>query len=42
MVDYAQGIKNIDAELRHAINEGFNVINEEIVALQEKVKNLEP
>lgn len=42
MVDYAQGIKNIDAELRHAINEGFNVINEEIVALQEKLKNLEP
>ena len=41
MVDYAQGIKNIDAELRHAINEGFNVINQEIAALQVKLTNLE-
>ncbi|MGT3255935.1 hypothetical protein ACVSTU_21020 [Yersinia enterocolitica] len=41
MVKYAQGIKNIDAELRHAINEGFNVINQEIAALHVKLKNLE-
>lgn len=40
MVDYAQGIKNIDAELRYAINEGFEVINQEIVALQVKLTNL--
>lgn len=38
MVDYAQGIKSIDAELRHVINEGFNVINQEIEALQIKLK----
>lgn len=42
MVDYAQGIKNIDAELRYAINEGFEVINQEIVALQVKLTNLKP
>lgn len=42
MVDYAQGIKNIDAELRYAINEGFNVINQEIAVLQIKLTNLEP
>ncbi|ADM99170.1 hypothetical protein [Dickeya dadantii] len=41
MVDYAQGIKNIDAELRNAINEGFDVINQEIAAIQVKLKNLE-
>ncbi|MEY0980615.1 hypothetical protein AB7206_08560 [Providencia alcalifaciens] len=40
MVDYAQGIKNIDAELRYAINEGFEVINQEITALQVKITNL--
>lgn len=40
MVDYAQGIKNIDAELRNAINEGFNVINQEIAELQVKLTNL--
>lgn len=39
MVDYAQGIKNIDAELRDVINEGFNVIDQEIVALQIKLKS---
>ncbi|HHU0742608.1 TPA: hypothetical protein ACT915_000127 [Serratia marcescens] len=38
MVDYAQGIKSVDAELRHAINEGFNIINQEIDALQIKLK----
>jgi len=42
MEDYAQGIKNIDAELRYAINEGFNVINQEIASLQLKLTNLEP
>ena len=42
MVDYAQGRKNIDAELRNAINEGFNVINQEIAALQIKLTNLDP
>ncbi|CDL32632.1 hypothetical protein [Enterobacter hormaechei] len=41
MVDYAQGIKNIDAELRCAIDEGFNVINQEIAALQVKLTSLE-
>ncbi|EOV8087121.1 hypothetical protein [Providencia huaxiensis] len=40
MVDYAQGIKNIDAELRYAINEGFKVIDQEITALQVKITNL--
>ncbi|EMF4354514.1 hypothetical protein AAEZ94_000939 [Providencia rettgeri] len=40
MVDYAQGIKNIDAELRYAINEGFRVIDQEITALQVKITNL--
>lgn len=39
MVDYAQGIKNIDAELRDVINEGFNVIDQEIAALQIKLKS---
>lgn len=42
MVDYAQGIKNIDAELRHAIDEGFNVINQEIAALQVRLTNVGP
>ncbi|EMH4149818.1 hypothetical protein AB7044_14925 [Providencia stuartii] len=42
MVDYAQGIKNIDAELRYAINEGFEVINQEIAALQVKLTDLKP
>ncbi|WP_246201873.1 hypothetical protein [Budvicia diplopodorum] len=42
MVGYAQGIKNIDAELRDVINEGFNVIDQEIAALQVKLTNLEP
>ncbi|HHR6052101.1 TPA: hypothetical protein ACS7Z1_001393 [Providencia alcalifaciens] len=41
MIDYAQGIKNIDAELRNAINEGFEVIDQEIAVLQVKLTNLE-
>ncbi|MFT4290644.1 hypothetical protein [Enterobacter sp.] len=41
MVDYAQGIKNIDSELRYVINEGFNIINQEISVLQVKLTNLE-
>lgn len=41
MVDYAQGIKNIDAELRDAINEGFFVIDQEITVLKVKLTNLE-
>ncbi|MDE4079186.1 MULTISPECIES: hypothetical protein [Enterobacter cloacae complex] len=39
MVDYAQGIKHIDAELRQVITEGFNVIDQEIAALKIKLKN---
>ncbi|MDN0007328.1 hypothetical protein QVM88_13405 [Providencia stuartii] len=42
MVDYVQGIKNIDAELRYAINEGFEVINQEIAVLQVKLTDLKP
>ncbi|MFJ5467213.1 hypothetical protein ACIPSG_16115, partial [Pectobacterium sp. CHL-2024] len=42
MVDYAQGIKIIDAELRDAISEGFNTIDQEIAAIQVKLTNLEP
>lgn len=40
MIDYTQGIKNIDAELRYSINEGFEVIDQEIAALQVKLTNL--
>lgn len=39
MIDYAQGIKAIDAELNEAIEKGFNVIDNEITALQCKLKN---
>ncbi|WP_312583203.1 hypothetical protein [Atlantibacter hermannii] len=39
MVDYAQGIKKIDAELRDVIEKGFNVIDQEIAALETKLKN---
>lgn len=39
MIDYAQGIKEIDAELRKAVDEGFNVINQEIATLQVKLTN---
>ncbi|MBN3045267.1 hypothetical protein H4F47_20390 [Pectobacterium brasiliense] len=42
MVNYAQGIKIIDAELRDAISEGFNTIDQEIAAIQVKLTNLEP
>ncbi|WP_312924865.1 hypothetical protein [Atlantibacter hermannii] len=40
MVDYAQGIKNIDAELRDVIEKGFNVIDQEIAAIKIKLENL--
>ncbi|EAZ8340274.1 hypothetical protein CGY43_26775 [Salmonella enterica] len=40
MVDYAQGIKNIDAELRDAVNKGFNIIDQEVKSLQMKLKKL--
>ncbi|WP_261375761.1 hypothetical protein [Enterobacter bugandensis] len=39
MVDYAQGIKAIDAELKEAIDKGFNVIDNEIASLQCKLEN---
>ncbi|WP_226331318.1 hypothetical protein [Klebsiella grimontii] len=39
MIDYAQGIKAIDAELSEVVSKGFNVINDEIEALQKKIKN---
>lgn len=42
MVDYAQGIKNIDAELRDVIKEGFKVIDQEIAVLQVKLTSLAP
>ncbi|HCW47414.1 MAG TPA: hypothetical protein DGH25_08575 [Erwiniaceae bacterium] len=38
MINYAQGIKKIDAELRETINKGFYVITQEIETLQEKLK----
>ncbi|EFN6204121.1 hypothetical protein FVK36_15760 [Escherichia coli] len=40
MVDYAQGIKNIDAELRDAVNKGFNIIDQEVKSLQIKLNKL--
>ncbi|ELC7843908.1 hypothetical protein QX951_004622 [Escherichia coli] len=40
MVDYAQGIKNIDAELRDAVNKGFNIIDQEVKLLQMKLNKL--
>ncbi|WP_368871259.1 hypothetical protein [Proteus mirabilis] len=40
MIDYAQGIKAIDAELREAIKEGFNVIDHEIEALELALKKM--
>lgn len=39
MIDYAQGIKAIDAELKEAIDKGFNVIDNEIASLQCKLEN---
>ncbi|HGE7088308.1 TPA: hypothetical protein ACGB3K_005044 [Klebsiella aerogenes] len=38
MIDYAQGIKAIDAELKEAIDKGFNVIENEIASLQYKLE----
>ncbi|WP_229996296.1 hypothetical protein, partial [Escherichia coli] len=40
MVDYAQGIKNIDAELRDAVNKGFDIIDQEVKSLQMKLNKL--
>ncbi|EGV4951815.1 hypothetical protein FH377_24295 [Salmonella enterica] len=40
MVDYARGIKNIDAELRDAVNKGFNIIDQEVKSLQMKLNKL--
>ncbi|MBY3785063.1 hypothetical protein HPS46_15525 [Escherichia coli] len=40
MVDYAQGIKNIDAELRDAVNKGFDIIDQEVKSLQMKLNRL--
>ncbi|HDV2690527.1 TPA: hypothetical protein RHZ48_004817 [Escherichia coli] len=40
MVDYAQGIKNIDAELRDAVNKGFGIIDQEVKSLQMKLNKL--
>lgn len=39
MIDYAQRIKAMDAELREVVDEGFNVINQEVAALQVKLTN---
>lgn len=40
MVDYAQGIKNIDSELRAVIVNGFKVIDHQIIALKLKLESL--
>ncbi|EDX30910.1 hypothetical protein EcB171_4072 [Escherichia coli B171] len=40
MVDYAQGIKNIDAALRDAVNKGFDIIDQEVKSLQMKLNKL--
>lgn len=40
MVDYAQGIKNIDSELREVIINGFKVIDQQIIALKIKLETL--
>lgn len=40
MVDYAQGIKNIDSELREVIVNGFKVIDHQIIALKLKLESL--
>lgn len=39
MVDYAQGIKAIDTELRGVIDKGFNIIDREIAILQLRLKS---
>ena len=41
MVDYAQGIKAIDAELMDVIDKGFNAIDQEIIALKVKLNDLD-
>lgn len=40
MIDYAQGIKAIDGEVRESITNGFANIDQEIVRLEDKLKNL--
>ncbi|EOL9002753.1 hypothetical protein ACR2R9_000766 [Cronobacter sakazakii] len=40
MIDYAQGIKAIDFELKEAVDKGFDVIDTEIASIQTKLKNL--
>ncbi|ENU5836494.1 TPA: hypothetical protein ACQ8JS_003093 [Klebsiella pneumoniae] len=40
MIDYAQGIKAIDGEVRESISNGFANIDQEIVRLEDKLKNL--
>jgi len=40
MIDYAQGIKAIDAELREVIDRGFYVIEKEIALINAKLKNI--
>ncbi|MGD8163411.1 hypothetical protein [Pantoea sp. FN0307] len=39
MIDYAQEIKAIDAELRETVDKGFNVIDQEIKILKELIKS---
>ncbi|MCK7252854.1 hypothetical protein [Enterobacter roggenkampii] len=40
MIDYAQGIKNIDSELREVIINGFKDIDNQIIALKLKLETL--
>lgn len=40
MIDYAQGIKNIDSELREVIVNGFKVIDRQIIVLKLKLETL--
>ncbi|MEJ4044300.1 hypothetical protein [Erwinia sp. SLM-02] len=40
MIDYAQGLQSIDAELKEVKELGFNVINQEIAELQAKIQKL--
>lgn len=40
LIDYAQGIKAIDGEVRDFIDKGFTSIDQEIVRLQSKLRNL--
>lgn len=41
MIHYAQGIKEIDAEVRAAVGEGFEAIDKEIAALELRLNALE-